>query len=464
MRHVLKRFSPCAVPGIVAFPILAALATGGQARADEPTRDELVARIEQLQARVQALEGKQKAGAEEGAREVDRAVAGALSDAEQRSRGLHFGSDLTAAGYDKSFFLRSTDGNFSLRPGVHFQFRHVTTYRQDEKNGDNDDIQSGFEVRRLKVSLEGNVFRPEFTYFFQWATERGGGSVVLDDAWVRYQFADRWALKLGQYKDPVFHEELTPDKTLLTVERSLLNEVLGGGLTGRVQGASVIYGNDKADLQGEFMVHDGARTLNTNFTDSPGGLGVVENFGVGGRVAYKFMGNWKDYRDFTAKETKEPMLIAGVGAEFTEGQDVGALLSTVDVQYEHPSGLSLYGALVGDYRDTRNGDSGNAFDWGAIAQVGYLLSPNWEVFGAYDILLFEDDVAFPGGGSEDVFHEIVGGVNYYLGKGGAYGHRAKFTADVVVLPAGAPRSVSGNGILAGDDLQLVFRAQFQLLL
>ncbi len=65
---------------------------------------------------------------------------------------------------------------------------------------------------------------------------------------------------------------------------------------------------------------------------------------------------------------------------------------------------------------------------------------------------------------EDAFSEVTVGANYYLGPGGRFGHRAKFTFDVTYLPDGAPSDATGLGILASEEEEWVVRGQFQLLL
>jgi hypothetical protein len=77
------------------------------------------------------------------------------------------------------------------------------------------------------------------------------------------------------------------------------------------------------------------------------------------------------------------------------------------------------------------------------------------------VSLDDDAVA---AGDEDTFHEITGGVNYYLGKDGAYLHRAKLSFDLTYLPNGAPSDQTQSGILAADEGEFVARAQFQLML
>ena len=87
-----------------------------------------------------------------------------------------------------------------------------------------------------------------------------------------------------------------------------------------------------------------------------------------------------------------------------------------------------------------------------------MLNEKWEVFGRYDYTSIDDErVAL----SEDEFHEITAGVNYY-----ARGHAAKWTADVTYLPDGTPSDQNGIGILDpdADESQFVVRGQFQLLI
>src|SRR6266511_1721233 len=163
----------------------------------QPSYEELQQQLKQLQSRLDALEKKQSQSSAEVARAVEQIVA----DAEKRSRLLVTGGDITA-GYDKSFFIKSDDGNFSLRPGVLFQFRNITAVR----TGDDDDIQNGFEFRRLRPRIDGNVFSPDMTYSVVLDTSRTSGTVSLLDAWAMYQFKPTWAVKAGQFRNSWVHE------------------------------------------------------------------------------------------------------------------------------------------------------------------------------------------------------------------------------------------------------------------
>ena len=109
-------------------------------------------------------------------------------------------------------------------------------------DGDDDNFQNGFEVRRARFRFDGNVFSPKFTYSFVWDTNRANGNVALLDAWGQYAFAKEWAVKAGQFKESVFHERDVSGYQQLAVDRSLNDALLGGNLTDRVQGVALVYG------------------------------------------------------------------------------------------------------------------------------------------------------------------------------------------------------------------------------
>lgn len=442
---------------------VSALAAGtvivAAACAQEPTPGQLQAQIEQLQARVQALQAQQKTHQQNTAAAIDAI----LRDAARRSRLLVDGSP-TMAGYDRGrFWVGSADGAFLLRPGALFQFRGVGAWSEHGKGGGRDSTEGGFEVARARLELDGTAFTPEVTYFFEVAAE-DGQDVQLDSAWVRYQFTDNWSMRVGQFKDPVHHEELTSSRRQLAVDRSLVNEVLGGGLSGRVQGMSLIYGGhaDSSPLSGEMAVHDGLDSQNTRWPDEPGPGGASQHWGMAGRLEYRAMGDWRNYTDFTARGTESDLLVLGAGGDYTEADDATYVLATADVQWENTGGLGVYGAALLTWTDPDAGH--DLLNWGAVLQAGYMLSPAWEVFGRYGLILTDDAVAV-GDSTEDTFHEFAVGVNRYLGRNGSAGHRAKITIDLTWLPQGAPSEQDEIDVPAGNgEAQVILRGQFQLVL
>ncbi|HWP40380.1 MAG TPA: porin [Tepidisphaeraceae bacterium] len=424
---------------------------------DSPaSRDQLLQQIESLKARVAQLEASQQQALN--ARDVDQTVERVLRDAERRSKLLADAAGLTA-GFDKGkFFLRSEDGNWLLMPGFLFQTRYTANFNTD---GD-DDINSGFEIRRMRLILSGNAVSPDLKYFFQWETNSTSGNLFLLDAWARYKLAANLNLQVGQFKDTVHQEQRMADELLLT-ERSLINALIGGGNIDRVQGAMLMY-DDGQHLQVNLAAHDGYNSKNTDFTDSGAGtafVGVTDlNFGFSARANYFVTGTPRQYDDFTAMGNTQDLLVIGAGMNWSQGGDSDVIFHTIDAQWENAAGLGVYAALYGMWRDIGDGTAipdGDYYDYGAQLQAGYLLARRCEVFGRYDYIALDDGAL--AAGAEDTLHELTVGTNYYY-----HGHNAKLTLDLSWLPSGSPTSVGGLGVVAGDEDQLILRLQAQLFL
>jgi hypothetical protein len=417
--------------------------------------------IEQLQAKVQQLETTQEKSLN--ARDVDATVDRVLRDAERRSQLMQL--EGFTAGYDNGFKLRSADGNFLMQIYTQFQFRNVTNFTDSPAVFDADDdiigfsddekVQNGFEVRRMKFGFKGNAFTPDLTYNFRWETAENGGGVTLEEATVQYQFSDQMAVRAGQWKDDWTHEETTSSSRQLAADRSLLNELIGGGQTDYVQGVMLVYNPSDSAFRANVAYHDGANTDNTDWQENTGGILFVggPNFGVSGRAEFKVSGDWKSYDDFTARGNTDGVFVIGGGFDFTQGGDSDVWFHTIDAQWESAGGLSIYGAFVGAWVDSDVVDS--SYNWGFLGQVGYVFDDRWEVFGRADYTRFDEDTV----SGDDDFPELTAGVNYYW-----HGHAAKFTVDFTWLFNGAPSDLTGIGVLASDDDEFVLRAQFQLLL
>jgi len=446
--------------------------------AAEPTPQDLQNQVQELQAKVSAMEAKQAATSKDLATAIDQMI----RDAEKRSQLLATSGE-ASAGYDEGFFIKAGDA-WVLRPGALFQFRNVTSYRDAVGPRNDDSWENGFEVARMKLILTGNAFSKDLEYAFIWESVADSGSLNLTDAWAKYMFADQWGFRAGQFRDPVGHEWLVNDGRLLAVDRSLVDGLMGGGMVGYTQGVTLIYNGERDNnnpISAELGYTDGANQLNTSyvgrgapFLSSPadptvpvvGSPGAhVFDWGIAGRVEWKVWGNWTDYADFTAKGNTQDLLVFGAGADWSQGGDGNLIIATVDGQYENTAGLGIYAA--GFYRKLTDemigsGSSGN--DWGGLIQAGYLFHPQWEVFGRYDITFIDHQDLFGPESDEHTFQEITLGVNYYMGKDGSARHRAKVTVDVSYLPNGSPAIAPQLDILDENSAQSewLLRAQFQL--
>jgi hypothetical protein len=431
-------------------------------------------RVASLEAKVDQLENKEQTDHDD----VQQQIKDVLADADNHSKIIPDGQ--LAVGYQPSvgFVISSADGNFSLHPGIVLDVRDDTTYRQRIPTGGGGetaktgyDAQSGFDITRARLTLDGK-FGPNVGYYLQFQDDQGTAFNLLD-AFITYHFSDTpLTLKVGEFKDPLWHERNLSEARLLAVDRSLLEALIGGGQTSRVQGVSLMY--DKDQLRGQLAIHDGFNSLNTKFYDAGGigagdggGAGVTPtDFGVSGRAEYMLIGQrthdfnpFTEYDQFTALGDKQDILVAGGGFDWSQGGSNDVLFHTLDLQYNLTSGWAFYGAYLGSYRDLRANHGvtpGNYYDPGVLLQAAYLVTPKIEPFVRYDYTYLQ-------GGSVAAtvargVEEITVGANYYL-----YNQNAKFTVDGTWLPQGCPVDEDALGILqdSGQN-ELALRVQFQL--
>lgn len=436
------------IPALVA----ATLGLGAtMAWADQPSAADLQKQVEQLQSQVKDLQS-QRANPAFSAKDVDATVDSVLHDANLRSQLMAEAGGFNGGWMDDHFTIRSADGNYSMSPGIQFQFRTTTTYN-DKVNGGDANTDNGFEIHNLRLSFEGTAITKDLSYYFVWNSFEGG-SLVNEEAYVQYRFADNFSVKVGQYRELIYHEQAVHDKRQMAADRSLLNEVLNGGQS-FVQGVDLLWdggGNVHADVG----FTDGYNSRNTNFQDPPSN---PFDFGVHGRVEYLVFGkDFKGYNQFTSMGNKSgDFLVIGAGADWSQNGDFNVYHHNIDAQW-NSGPWGVYVAYVGLYTDPGSGGN-SSWDCGGLAQVSYLLNTQWEIFGRYDYLHVSADSPISHG-TENTFHEIAVGVNYYL-----HGHNAKITVDAGWLPNGAPNNQSQIGVLANDgENEYYVRGQFQLVL
>jgi hypothetical protein len=463
--------------GILASSTLfvASAALANQAPTSQPSAPvsdaQLRQELEDLKAKVADLEARQ-----EDQTAIDQQI---INDADQHSQLLT--SINNESGYVPSvgFVLQSEDGDFSLRPGLLVDFRNMTSYREKTPaNGEGEvaqpgyTTQNGFDVTRLRLTFDGK-FTEAINYFIQFQADQGQ-AFSLFDAWAVYHFPNEspFSVKIGQFKDPVWHERLLSEATLMAVDRSMVEYLLGGGQGSRVQGVSLMYDQDR--VRAQLAMHDGFNSINTKFFASGGdGAGVggesgvtPDNFGVSSRGEFLALGNRnKDFdpfrhydHGFTAMDDKQNYVVVGGGFDFTQAGANDLIAHTADIQFDNPSGLSFYGAYYGTYRDIQTNQGlapGFYYDPGFIVQAAYLMG-KIEPFVRYDYTYIPQD-STPGLNTGKV-EEITIGANYYF-----YKQNAKLTLDADYLPDGSPADSDALGILkdSGHN-EFLLRCQFQL--
>jgi hypothetical protein len=488
---VLNRFATATLMLAVAGPTFAQDPGAAPAQGAAATLVDRAAEMSAIRVRLNELEAKQLENARKAAeRKTTEQV---IEDASKRSEMLEVGN-FGAGHQDGRFFIGSDDGKFVLRPFIQLQFREVTVNRQDFKNGGvDDDTQSGFEVRRLRFGFDGNAFTPDLSYFFIWGTTRAsgtanvnnaagtrigtvsnnlGGALVAEEAWVKYHFADSpFYIKGGNIRDPLSHEQIIGTVRQQAVERSISADVFANG-EGYTEGATLIY-DPKTWVRTEAGVNHGLRAANTNFLDYPNSNAF--NYGAAGRAEFKVFGRWQDYSQIGAVDVKEPLLVVGVGADYSERGHAGQTVGTVDVMYADQNGLSLYGGVMdrytnhnfGFYQPTITGTNliappatvlnKHTNEYAAFIQAGLLIGKHWEPYGRFEYI----HVAGTAAGTDTYIPAVAGGVNYYF-----YGHRVKLTAQVQYLPKGLPFDDTPNDVLTSlkNKGEISGTVQFQLVL
>lgn len=463
----------------------------GAARADDASTQQMQQKIDQLESQVQALQTQQAQNQTNNSQAVQQVI----TDADNHSQLL---APMTGgAGYDPAtgFMISSDDGNFTLHPWLLGQFQGVINDRQsvhfNPTNPEAPAVQpitgsheaDGFEVHNMEIGFNGHIGSPRLEYYFMIDSTETGGVMGLVDAYGTYRLGDDspWKIKAGQFIDPVWHESNVGDGDLLTVDRSLASVLVGGAFgtsVERVQGVGLQYQNNM--LHAEADLTDGYASANTPFFDTavfPYGAANPENFGMSGRVDYKVSGDsWEPYNSLSAHDAKSDVFVVGLGGEWTEAESFDTLDATVDAQLTTATGWDIFGSFMVQYQDwaddhslaTTKANAGYYPNFGLIAQVGYMLNPQWEPFARYDVTVlntrYADILAYgtnaPPGKEKATgnSHELTAGVNYYL-----FDKNAKITGDVSFLPNGSPIDAEGLGILANEDhSEWVGRLQFQL--
>ena len=446
-----------------------------------------------LRARIDQLEHQQKEQQQKAAEEKQSATTeSVIKDANSNSQLFDDTVGITAGYKDHRFFIGSDDGNFMLRPWIHMQFRDVTSDRQSFKPNHDDDVENGFEIRRMRFGLDGNLFTPDFTYFFNWATVRAsgstnvtgttgtkivtvsnnlGGAPLLEEAWVRYNFHDTpWYIKAGQIKDPLLHDQIASSRYQQSAERSITADIFANG-DAFTEGATIIY-DPKSWVRTEAGVTHGMRSANTNF------LGPTTNgfnYGLAGRAEFKIMGNWKDYGQVGGIEIKDPLAVAGVGVDYSERGHAGQTVMVVDGTYAQPNGINVYGAFVdrytnhnfGIYTQSATGASIGTPDpavanhatneYSVLGEVGYVFKNSVEPFVRYEYMRLQGTPA----GSQNYVHVITAGANFFF-----QGNRLKLTPEVIYLPRGIPIDDTPSDTLTSNSNhgEIIGEIQLQLLL
>ncbi len=456
--------------------------SGASFAAQTEGTSDLQAELAALKAEVAQLRATQQNDwlNEQRTEQVKTLVRDVLADADTRASLAEGGM---TAGYRDNFFLASDDGNFLLNFAGQVQFRYIYADANNAGGsfspgfdgvfftGDDvvtsdvaDDNESGFTMRRVKLDFFGHVIDPNLEYRVRGAFNRNGGAFDLEDAYVKYRFADGMHVQMGQFKAPFNREELVESEHLLVMERSNVNEFFTLGYTQGIAVTAVLQ--DMVKLTG--TVYDGREAQNVDFDQD------ASDIAFAGRAEVKLAGNWEQFEDFQAWSGDQMGLLVGAGIDYelAEGGQpaAGTGLNFTDfIQWTVDGSFELYpfNVHVAGFGRHVDDDFGiNADQYGILAQAGVFVIPDkMDVYGRWEWLdhngLMEDASTPLTPTVEDEIHIFTVGTNYYFTK-----HDSKFTFDVQYAPEGIRNGEQNAGQISqptSDDSQFVVRAQYQLL-
>ena len=436
--------TPCTA---IVAPAALGLALCGSAFGNntDTNTESLRAEVASLKAQVAKLSADENWLTDQRSEEIRSLVQDVLADADTRASLLQSGM---SAGYDKGFFLASTDGNFKLNIAGTLQVRFDYNNRDES---DDDDNRWGFENRRTRLRFFGNVVDPTWKYFIQ--SDFGtSGTLGLLDAYIKKDFENNWYALGGKFVLPFSREMLVSHSKQLLVERSIVQNYF---LVGRSQG--VMFGYKGEQFKFDAAISDGMGAAGGT---AAGALVEDSEYALTARAEFLAQGTWDQFKDFTSWEGEEFGFLLG-GAVHFEADEYGTAAGpesetfrwTVDGSFEFGA-ANLYAAIFGNHV-TADGME-DMDQYGFVLHGGVFLNEDWELFGRYE---WADEDAT---GIDDLNIITVGIVKYFSG------HQIKWTTDLgyALDEVTSTFSTAGAGWQAdasGQDGQTVLRTQLQVL-
>ncbi len=427
--------------------------------------------------------------------------------------------DVSTAGWNDGFFMRSADGRFLLRFGALMQSRYIFSAITQlpsnviaTNNPDSQQDREGFDMGPYSsLWLDGHLFSPDITYMVKgyWVNSNAavindqqsppwyplvgdaGGPIQLADAWVRIALDDQWSIRVGQYRSPYSRETLVADSNQLAVDRSVVDNHLGLWYTQGIELQSLTDDWSwrlSLDEGGNDNMVSGLELVGTVPQDRPW-FTTDSDLSVTTRFEYKLAGGWDQFRQFTSPYGDETGMLLGLGfhysvskpfqtdttdqtkynewtavtADFSWMMGGASFFASGYWNYVHSDSAFLDGNFLGAVNTFDIPDASNI--WGAVVQGSIYVSPKVETYARFEAA--EADLGNLSGnqqaaqlwGDESTMTMLTLGVNWYLD-----GQDLKWTNDVGVnfTNLGPAWYDPQAGWRVSEDGEFVFRSCFQL--
>lgn len=398
------------------------------------------------------------------------------------------------AGWDKGFFIRSSDDRFKMYINGRMQFRwtHYQTRTQNRwlqpRLQRND--RTGFDIRRIRLMFRGHIYSEDLTYLFKLQADSPTGYNFQVIYWyLNYRFTDEFQMRFGVFQTAGTRASARSSANMQFTEYPVVDAVFGTGI-----GLGVRFWGQAFDKRLEYMF-DVVNSMNGNgrtiTTDPPE---LDNNPLIGVRVVWHACGEspTTDFVEWADREFNENPCV-DLGFHYVFNEDDGDLRTT-RIPYERDSflpggfgltrtngiqvhqfgleaamkwrGFSAAGEYIARALDVRRarrtpftplwlltGEDSTTFMHGGYVQMGYFLPiPGWE--NKLEAVGRVGGILTNASGSEGTW-TYSAGFNYYI-----EGNKVKLQADVLKI---TEVPISANSWMANvNDDALIFRVQLQV--
>lgn len=346
--------------------------------------------------------------------------------------------DISKNRFGKGISIVAEDSSFSMKFGTRIQ-----TLYQMQTDLKTNEYEDGMQIRRARVKFDGFVYDPSFQYKIELAIansdinsggipESGRTSNIILDAYVKWNFAEKWSLWFGQAKLPGNRERVFSSQALQFVDRSNVN---GRFNLDRDAGIQLHYNNGKFNFATALSMGEGRNIIASN----AGGYDYTF------RGEYLPFGKFTDKGDYYGSDLKReptPKLSVGVTYDFNDrasrergqlgdfmpGQrDLSTLIADAHFKYQGISSLIEYANRTCPDGPVITDAEGTILDsfytgQGISIQTGYLFKNNFEVAGRYTFVSPEAIT-----GRNDNAQYTLGISRYFVG------HNLKIQSDITYI-------------------------------
>ena len=293
------------------------------------------------------------------------------------------------------------------------------------------DSKGSFRIRRAKFKVDGFFYKPWLTYELQtnWPALTGSNiGAFLEDANLNWDISQdkRFQLKVGQYKVPFGHQEITSSGSQQFVDRAQVSNTYARGRDAGIQLWGQLLNNKIEWRAGVFNGNGLTRTTNDNDTFQYNARLVWQPNGL---IPLGTGNSGPLYSESDFESTDQPIFYVAANFEKNDFHRTTTAVDLKDTVFGFDGAFKYKGFFATGEFYKRERTPEPAAPGGPVAkfdsdgwfvQGGYLLDSKrkWEVAFRYGTF---DPTSLRGGDDQN---EIRGGVNYYYMK-----HALKVQAD-----------------------------------